>query len=501
LLKHSLSYTDDRVLVPVITQKKAGSFFKSSASADAGAAFFKPAATTDNTIQRKCADCAAEEKETVQRSPITPVQQSGVLQKQQAPPETPATLPLIPWFEEEADTPATRAATERYRQRTAQAIEALRDAAARRDGTALTARMRSIPNDIVIMVFDSPDFMDLVLHRLNPVSGWILYHNLLMRIYPATLPADLMRQLTNAISSRNAGNAFRLLRILIPALTGFGVLPVLHNIIHRAFQSDPQHDAMISAISASEAERSRIPMNSVMEERREVHFDRPNGAAAGTDRLMQFTSYENYNWYLHNGEMRVVLIIKLVDADHPLQPYYLPEDRLQQWVDGINAAWNNLYRVTNTINSYRVVFAPAFVYNHNRPNHTVHIGHGNLTSQCNFLQRENQHCWYANTTGTTVAHEFGHMLGNSDEYRLPAHASDIPAAMQANMTLGEIDATTADGVPGTHADPNGGFTSDGLMGNNVRGSVALPRHMHPVLNQLNRSIISTPQPLYHVERL
>jgi hypothetical protein len=467
----------------------------------AGNHFFSSTAT--NILQRKCTDCAKEEKEEINPKPIDTAAITGIIQKQEAGSSATPTLPITTEFDEEDDTPEVRALLARRHQRITTAIRLLTEAATRHDAAGLMARARTMDRDIVMSVIHHPDFLNLVRNQLNPVSGWIIYRILLEREYGERFPQELLRQLTRAISAHDAVNTFRLLRVIIPSFWGYGVLPVLENIIDRAFTGDALHDEMVAAIRAGQVSGRPIAVNAVSQLAGAVHYDHANEAAAGHNSLIRYNNLESYNWYISSGELRVIVIIKMVDAEHPDQPYYLPDRVITRWIDGINSAWNNLYMVTNSLNSYRLVFAPAFVYNHSRPNHTLHIGHGTIAGNCDFMNRENEHCWYASTTGATAAHEFGHMLGNPDEYQLAERAADLPASLTTDMTQGDIEANTAEGLRASgvtmNADPAGGFTAESLMGRNTRNSVAAPRHVQRVVNQLNFSIIQTGEALYHVE--
>ena len=51
-------------------------------------------------------------------------------------------------------------------------------------------------------------------------------------------------------------------------------------------------------------------------------------------------------------------------------------------------------------------------------------------------RNSNEHNWHAEDDGKVAAHEFGHMLGNPDEYDLPATAAEIPAAFGLSNAQG-----------------------------------------------------------------
>jgi len=63
----------------------------------------------------------------------------------------------------------------------------------------------------------------------------------------------------------------------------------------------------------------------------------------------------------------------------------------------------------------------------NNPHHTIHISICAPGTSC----RENSGRWFDNTSGTTAAHEFGHLLGFKDEY-MPLDPQECPIRNPVN---------------------------------------------------------------------
>ena len=81
--------------------------------------------------------------------------------------------------------------------------------------------------------------------------------------------------------------------------------------------------------------------------------------------------------------------------------------------------------------------------------------------------RSDEHHWRADDEGDVAAHEFGHMLGNPDEYNLPATAAEIPASF--NFTPEEAKRTNWKDVTGeTKAKDTDGYDVPALMGSHYK---------------------------------
>jgi len=126
------------------------------------------------------------------------------------------------------------------------------------------------------------------------------------------------------------------------------------------------------------------------------------------------------------------------------------------WITGIQNRWNSHFHIENS-RRLRVVFEPVFTSTDSH--HTVEIHTGRA--------REEMTNWYLTSTGDTAAHEFGHMVGLKDEYRLTRE-----------------DYTSINVAPPPGPEPSGGYTMPGLMGT-AAGPVQ-GRHIRPFVAWLNR---------------
>ncbi len=90
-----------------------------------------------------------------------------------------------------------------------------------------------------------------------------------------------------------------------------------------------------------------------------------------------------------------------------------------RWLDGLRSVWNGKYVVTNGSSTYALRVRPIFVdagYT-DAVHHDLKVVKG--------PSRSNESKWDTEDKGkTTAAHEFGHILGNRDEYDNPIKDKD-----------------------------------------------------------------------------
>jgi hypothetical protein len=150
------------------------------------------------------------------------------------------------------------------------------------------------------------------------------------------------------------------------------------------------------------------------------------------------------------------------------------------WRDGIANRWNGKFHIEND-HRLALVFEPVFT--EVQAHHTVKLHKPPIV-------RENSSNWYVGptansdpskppdtTTGDTAAHEFGHLVGLEDEYRL--------TAAEFKRLVGR-DPTPAD------RDPDIGYTVPRLMSAG-QGDVE-ERHLKPFIDWLNQNRRSGEKP-------
>jgi hypothetical protein len=171
-----------------------------------------------------------------------------------------------------------------------------------------------------------------------------------------------------------------------------------------------------------------------------------------------------YEILYRRNELRVRVRIKLKGES-------ATEAHKKIWRDGIANRWNNKFHIEND-HRLALVFEPIF---------TDSNPHCEIELHKPPIVRENSSNWYVGptanadaskppdtTTGDTAAHEFGHLVGLEDEYRL--------TKSEFKRLVGR-DPTVAD------QDPDIGYTVPRLM--SAGQADVEERHLKPFIDWLN----------------
>ncbi len=132
------------------------------------------------------------------------------------------------------------------------------------------------------------------------------------------------------------------------------------------------------------------------------------------------------------------------------------------WIAGIHNRWTDKFHLEGP-RRLPIVFAPVFT--NDNPHHTL-----NIKNQPGM--REDAGNWELNTTGDTAAHEFGHWVGNPDEYWRTA--ADFQSIVGRAPTAAEQS-----GGPGV-------FTASDLIMSSGQGDAQI-RHFNNFLVWLNKN--------------
>lgn len=192
----------------------------------------------------------------------------------------------------------------------------------------------------------------------------------------------------------------------------------------------------------------------------EQHYERDTPTSPWE--LEEFTGHVGYEIRYTRTELRVVVRIRLTGVTAP--------DALRTtWITGIQNRWNNQFHLENS-RRLAVVFDPIFTSTNYQ--HSVEVHDVPATG----TPREDESNFYTSTTGDTVAHEFGHMVGLEDEYRL---------------TAADFQRLSGTAPPAGPA-PAGGYTIPGLM--QAGGGPVQGRHLAPFLRWLNSHRLAGERP-------
>lgn len=167
------------------------------------------------------------------------------------------------------------------------------------------------------------------------------------------------------------------------------------------------------------------------------------------------------------GEIRIPLRLNI---DVSPNDFELSSGIIEDWNRAIDRVWNNHYRLRNGGRRFALVFAPYMAVGIRSPDATIYVM--NRSGRCSASPQSSGlrdlHLYLEGLEPETVAHEFGHMFGNPDEYDL------IPADYQA--VTGQAPASPP---------VRGGQTVEGLMGSQYVSTRIEDRHVMPAVEIVN----------------
>ncbi|HEY9422685.1 MAG TPA: hypothetical protein VIW92_14810, partial [Thermoanaerobaculia bacterium] len=150
--------------------------------------------------------------------------------------------------------------------------------------------------------------------------------------------------------------------------------------------------------------------------------------------------------------------------------YKLESSRIEDWTAAIDDAWNHKYRVRSDTTSLALVFAPYMAVGIGQPDKVIVLENAQGRSRAG---KGYMHLYLKGKAGeselnpSTVAHEFGHVLGNPDEYNL------VPA-----------DYPRFAGKPAEQPPVRGGQSAETIMGDSSLSNVE-DRHVGAAVEIIN----------------
>ena len=352
-------------------------------------------------------------------------------------------------------------------------IEALR----RNDPVDFLNRLRAAtddPEDRHILAADST--LRQALEREfagSPRSLWISRRILQ---YGRTLP-DQVRAFETAVRDHDTAGVVRYLRAF-DDLRNERSTPGVRDWLTAEYRGHADAAIVLGELTVTESLRMERPL----EYRDEVHYER----TGGTDALTAYTNSEHYDVARTPAQVRVIVRMSLRQSADPTQRYY-PESALaNRWLGGIQSVWNNRLRLTNGTSTLDLIFVPIFTATN--PHHMISVHASTGDPQADRADAGN---WYESDDSNTTAHEFGHLLGNQDEYNLPGSNAEIPAASFPRLDAQERQRSTWEGIygstrpydPETHDTPT-------IMGTSHTHTTVELRHVSYIVEWFNSAMLS-----------
>lgn len=348
----------------------------------------------------------------------------------------------------------------------------------RYDSIEFLRRLRDLDARDRGLLLEDRLFLDAIHAYLRGTAYWIVL--LLLRYGPTSRRPAHVRQLYLAVSDRDWRRVRDLLRAF-PDLRNPDRVPGVRPMLSEVLAGTRERAGMLALFD--EAETGSTEASGTY---REVHYEQPEGG--GDYALERFTGTTRYTLTRSTSEARAIVRIHLVHKDRPTETWYPDDERANQWRRAIEDNWNNRFVIINGVTRLRVVYVPVFTAE--APHHVVRVDTGADYA------RSNEHEWWGQANGLSVAHEFGHMLGNVDEYRLPGGIAEIGSAH--GLSVQEELRSSVEGIEAIERPRRvGGYTLSGIMGSKVGG--ALARHVAPLVLEFNAHLLQPGEPRFRLE--
>ena len=291
-------------------------------------------------------------------------------------------------------------------------------------------------------------------------SGLALWAVQLAVEYGSDTPPEV-RELSTAVHEA----AWRRTRDLLMGYPSLKTVPGVREAIRTQFAG-----AQATDLAAVLAEPDGMRAESGPLKYKEAHYE--------DGKMDTFTGVRNFELVRYATTVRVIVRIRAED-DPATKGSLITDALVAKWEDGIGRRWNNRFRLRNGAQSLDVWFVPVFVFGDAAVHHTVKVLSGDA--------RASEHKWYAGDDADTAAHEFGHMLGNPDEYNLPGATAEIPAKF--GLSAAEAKRSSWEGLFGAKKSKDtDGYDVKGLMGNHYKSTAVAVRHAQDVLDVFNAQL-------------
>jgi hypothetical protein len=371
------------------------------------------------------------------------------------------------------------------------------------DLASFLSTLRELDPSVAKGLLEDPVFWKEIKATFYGLALWdvftILYfHN------EKTIP---QRQLTAALSDRNIADAMDAMAIIIANndIQDDRYWNTLREVAFVSFETDPRLPALFRMIMLPDGavpNPEKLTFNS-----HEAHYEFDESVGANV--IKEMGGERSMTVYTTANEFRVIVIIRFVDANDlhhqslkDKRPFFFTGAEAgnpEKWAAKIRSVWNNQFELVNGINRLRFTVEPIFTYERGQENAIIQVP-GDRTKTCpdqSTPGRADSGCWFSDSNADTISHEFGHLLGASDEYNLPETEAEIPDSIKEGLTPVELAVTTVSGLAGLNkslgnyvittpcAPEQTGTCVQGQMGYHQDSTEVLGRHIWLLVTYFN----------------
>jgi hypothetical protein len=325
-----------------------------------------------------------------------------------------------------------------------------------KDSVLFTSRLRALTTTERTALKENAEFWTQLRKHLSGLAYWSVQ---LILEYAGKAPHEV-----NALSVAIHGGDWHRARTLLMGYESLKTVPGLREVIASRFPKDQADD--LRAILAETVTRAESGMSHY----KEAHYE--DGA------IKKFTGDRNYELVRTGRYLRVIVRIRLAE-DAANTKTEITDKVVARWEATIGKLWNGKFRLRSGTKTLDVWFVPVFVYHDDHAHHQVKVTMGGA--------RSDEGNWHAEDAGEVAAHEFGHMLGNPDEYNLPGATSEIPAKL--GLTADEARRSSWEGLTGTKKDKDTeGYDVPALMGSHYKSTAVHLRYAADIVATFNAKL-------------